>query len=95
MKTAMEIEITLETLEAAVDACHAAALHTEAAATAYATAARPGMGAEEQAALRRLVAQQQQAARAYRAAAEALAHARTAAAEAAGRAMARKGGAAE
>lgn len=91
----MKIEITLETLEAAVEACHAAALHTEAAATAYAAAGRPGMAHEEQAALQRLVAQQQQAARAYRAAAEALARARTAAAEEAGRNMARKGGNAE
>lgn len=90
----MKIEITLETLEAAVDACHAAALHTEASATAYAAAARPEMCAEEQAALRRLVAQQQQAARAYRAAAEALARARAAAAEEVGRNMAREGGAA-
>lgn len=87
----MQIEITLETLEAAVEACHAAALHTEAAATAYAAAGRPGMAPEEQAALQRLVAQQQQTARAYRAAAEALASARTIAAEKAGRMMQRGG----
>ena len=87
----MEIKITLETLETAVEACHAAALHTEASATAYAAAGRPGMAPEEQTALQRLVAQQQQAARAYRAAAEALAHARTAAAEEAGRMMQRGG----
>ena len=87
----MKIEITIETLEAAVEARHAAALHTEAAATAYAAAGRPGMATEEQAALQRLVEQQQQAARAYRAAAEALAHARTEAAEEAGRMMQRGG----
>lgn len=90
----MKIEITIETLEAAVEACHAAALHTDAAATAYAAAGRPGMAPEEQSALQRLVAQQQQAARAYRAAAEALTRARTAAAKEAGRVM-QRGGAAE
>ena len=88
----MEITITLETLEAAVDACRAAALHADAKAEAYAAYERPEMDAEERAALRRLVTQQQQAAAAHRATAKALASARTAAAEEAGRAMARKGG---
>lgn len=87
----MKIEITLETLEAAVETCNAAALHAEASATAYAAAGRPGMAPEEQAAIQRLMAQQQQAARAYRAAAEDLANARTAAAEEAGRMMQRGG----
>ena len=90
----MKIEITLEVLEAALEACHAAALHAEAKAEAYAAYERPEMSAEERAALRRLVTKQQQAAEAHRATAEALARARTAAAEEAGR-MKQKGGAAE
>lgn len=88
----MKIEITLETLEAAVEACHAAALHADAKAEAYAAYERPEMDADERAALQRLVTQQQQAAAAHRATAAALAHARTAAAEEAGQNMARKGG---
>lgn len=81
----MKIEITLEMLEAAVEACHTAALHADAAAAAYAAADRPEMSAAEKAALQRLVAQQQQAAAAHRATIEALARARAAAAEKAGR----------
>jgi nitroreductase len=91
----MKIEITLETLEAAVEACHTAALHADAAAAEYAVRTRPEMCADEQAALQRLVAQQQQAAAAYRATAAALTSARAAAAEEVGRNMARKGGSAQ
>lgn len=91
----MKIEITLETLEAAVEACHAAALHAKAKAEAYAAYERPEMSTEERAALRRLVAKQQQAAEAHRATAAALASARTAAAEEIGRNMAQKGDNAE
>ena len=94
IRKTMKIEITLEVLEAAVDACRAAALRADASAEAYAAAARPEMCAAEKAALQRLVAQQQQAAATYCATAAALAHARAAAAEKAGR-DAMKGGAAE
>lgn len=87
----MEITITLETLEAAVEACRAAALHADAKAEAYTAYERPEMEDEEKAALRRLVTQQQQAAAAHRATAEALARARAAAAEKAGRHIAKGG----